>query len=107
MRWAFLALSFLSELGAWAAIGYAVHRLVGGGWRGLIAGGLAAIVAIVCWGLFASPKSSAAAAAALVTTLLVFAGAVALLCLAGNWRLGVSLALLIAVAHLGVHVTSP
>jgi hypothetical protein len=107
MRWTVLALAFIAELGAWGAMGYAVHHLVGGGWRGLAMGGLAAAVAIVCWGLFASPHSNAPVAAALVTKILVFGGAVALLCAAGDWRWGLALALLIGVAHLGVHVTSP
>jgi hypothetical protein len=107
VRWTFLALAFLAELGAWFAIGYAVHHLVGGGWRGLVAGGLAAVVAIVGWGLFAAPTSSAPAAAALVTKLLVFGGAVSLLSAAGDWRWGLALAVLIGVAHLGVHATSP
>jgi 4-amino-4-deoxy-L-arabinose transferase-like glycosyltransferase len=104
---AFLALVFLSELAAWAAIGVAAYLLAGGGWKGWVAAILAVVVAIVAWGLMASPRAKAPAVAGLVTKVVVLGGSVVLLGLVGHPFWAAALGLLIVVAHAGVRVTTP
>lgn len=107
MNVVFLALVFLAEVAAWTAIGVAAYTLAGGGWKGWVAAILAIAVAVVAWGLLASPKAKAPPVASLFTKVLVFGGSVVLLVLIGHPFWAAALGLLIVVAHGGVRATTP
>jgi hypothetical protein len=107
MNVVFLALAFLAELAAWGAIGVATYVLAGSGVRGWLAAIIGVLVAIVLWGLVASPKAKAPPVAGLVTKVVEFGGAVALLALVGHPFWAAALGLLIVVAHAGVRATMP
>lgn len=104
-RWLFLLLVFLAELAAWAAIGYGAFGLAGGGRPGVVAATVAVAAAIVAWGRWAAPRSDAPPRLAAATKVAVFGAAVALLAAVGRLGWAAGLAVLIAVAHVGVSRT--
>ena len=98
----FLTLLFAVELLAWTAVGYAGFMLGGGGWIGMLTGAVAVVLALAAWGHWAAPTADAPAAVAWIVKTAVFGSAVIGLLAVGRPIWSLSLAALIAVAHVGV-----
>lgn len=105
-RGANLLIAFLMELVAFGAIGFEGASHGGGPVSRVLYGVLAALAAMLIWGLFAAPQATFdVPALAVLTKLLVFGGAALALHRSGHPRAAVIYPLIV-LANLGiVHVT--
>ena len=103
----FLALAFLAELVAWSGLGMAAYQCAGRGWQGWVAAIVTVAIVITVWGLVASPRAKAPPTVGLATRIIVFAGALAALTLAGQLVWAAVLAVLLVVSQWGIRATTP